>query len=115
MELGITKGEVKITSGEFVTPLNEKFAVCKVFGFHKSVDITQHEAIQNANLIADAINTANKCGELPSEVLKQRDEAVKVLELIIKHHSDVSNEYTALKNTRPFVLARQAINNIKGK
>ncbi len=44
--------------------------------------ISVEEAIANAKLIADAGNTTNKCGLLPSELLTQRDELLEGLQAI---------------------------------
>lgn len=40
---------------------------------------------ENASFIMDAYNTANKCGLLPSELLKQRDELLEALKEVRQH------------------------------
>jgi len=42
-------------------------------------EVTMRERIANAALIADAGNTAQKCGLLPSELLKQNEELREAL------------------------------------
>ncbi len=70
-------------------------------------DIIKAEA--NAKLIADAGNTINKCGLLPSELLEQRNELLKALQELyeITNEEDVSN-YSMGK--RIMKQAEQAIN-----
>ena len=65
-ELGITKGEWKV--GKNYNDLiveTEEAIVAEMISINEYGD---------AALIADAGNTAQKCGLLPSELLKQRDE-----------------------------------------
>ena len=81
-ELGITKGEVYINDS-FITEVwskDTKIASCNN-GINSSIYRvkTDEEMKSNATLIADAFNTANKCGLLPSEVLEQRDALLSVL------------------------------------
>ena len=79
-ELGITKGEWKVDFNRVpngMPDLNEQISIrtdewdiaCAF------VDITDEgeEEKANALLIADAGNTAQSCGLLPSELLRQRD------------------------------------------
>lgn len=47
-------------------------------------NVTLQQAEANAKLIADAGTTANKCGLVPSEILQQRDELLKALELYME-------------------------------
>ncbi len=74
--------------------------------------ITEEEMNANAKLIADAGTTANKCGLLPSELLKQRDELLKALRAVrlqvgqIKHNWDYKQE-------KYMPLVDEAINNTK--
>ena len=42
-------------------------------------DLEESESEGNALLIANAFNTTNSCGLLPSELLKQRDELLEAL------------------------------------
>ena len=51
--------------------------ICEVI---QSTIINMNEAIANAELIADAGNTANKCVMLPSQILAQRDELRVVMD-----------------------------------
>lgn len=48
-----------------------------------SFDYTGIEALANAELIADAGNTINKCGLLPSELLEHRNELIKSLKSML--------------------------------
>ena len=71
-ELGITEGEVKIDrKGGWIETADGRL-IC---------ECTHCNYQSDANLvfIADAFNTANKCGLLPSELLEQRDELMRVL------------------------------------
>lgn len=67
-ELGITKGEWAITrSGmDWVVRANPT-AIARIYSSWECEDA-------DAELICDAGNTAQKCGLLPSELLRQRDE-----------------------------------------
>ena len=100
-DLGITKGEwiirravVPDQNSEIVT-----VGVGEEIGLHyKATAILGHESkseVQhNATLITDAGNTAQKCGLLPSELLKQRDEyknMIRSLILSIAAHPDYLN------------------------
>lgn len=55
--------------------------VCTVFSK------TSGEADANCEMIVDAGNTVIKTGLLPSEILKQRDEAVEMLKNVLKLRS----------------------------
>ena len=48
-------------------------------------DKEKEEAVGNVELIADAGNTANKCGLLPSELLKQRDDLLGLFSELTNH------------------------------
>ena len=81
-DLGITKGEWKVDD-EY---LRHKIEVnnSTIHLYHTVVTfngtmITYNAAKANALLIADAGNTAQKCGLLPSELLRQRDELREAL------------------------------------
>ena len=85
-ELGITKGEWvvdfdRVPNGigaiaEDIAIVADDWDIAAVFS-----DITDdgEESKANALLIADAGNTAQKCGLLPSELLRQRDELREAL------------------------------------
>ena len=87
-ELGITKGEVHINDC-FQTEVwskNTKVASCNNginSGIYKAK--TDEEMKANATLIADAFNTANKCGLMPSEFLEQRDELIAYTKSLIEY------------------------------
>lgn len=70
-ELGITKGEWKAEElfGDLVVRTSNEIIV----------DMASINEDKDAALIADAGNTAQKCGLLPSELLQQRDELREAL------------------------------------
>ena len=98
-DLGITKGEwwpcCKDTRPHFIFVGEEDKVVCSVSSNEKGTDdyepmmaeVSITERIANAALIADAGNTAQKCGLLPSELLKQRDDAVDKVETLVGYLS----------------------------
>jgi len=49
------------------------------------IDLDFNELKSNAKLIADAGTTANKCGKLPSELLKERDQLIEVVKTTCKY------------------------------
>ena len=79
-ELGITKGEWEISP-------DNNWECCILMGDQEdhyinleNRDIDGWDEMQaNAELIVDAGNTAQACGLLPSELLKQRDELREAL------------------------------------
>ena len=77
-ELGITKGKwYKDSISQYVFADMGKIdiEICKVDRpIHNTDYRTKEEAENNTDLIVDAGNTAQKCGLLPSELLRQRDE-----------------------------------------
>lgn len=77
-ELGITKGEWQFEN------YAGYFAIQNTNGYTPndlllSSYVGAFEAEHNAELICDAGNTAQKCGLLPSELLRQRDELLIAL------------------------------------
>ena len=70
-ELGITKGEWKYRD-HFSDGIIETEET--IIGHLMKWGSPEDELQANALLIADAGNTAQKCGLLPSELLRQRDE-----------------------------------------
>lgn len=48
--------------------------------------------IANAELIADAGTTINKCDLMPSELLKQRNEMLEMLKELSRHHQGGHSE-----------------------
>ena len=79
-ELGITKGDIVLnaslyhatnTASWISADIGEQ-TVAEFKGQHYG--IPHNEVPHNANLFLDAHNTAQKCGLLPSELLRQRDE-----------------------------------------
>jgi hypothetical protein len=81
---------------------------------HKSKLLKQEpseEERANAKLIADAGNTANKCGLLPSELLEQRNELLEALQQLLNAYQETLNcEYSHSGEDNPEVIqAKQAI------
>lgn len=89
-KLQITEGKVYVSTrrdqdGDDVFLIeNEDWNICTTFTYSD-----QDEA--NAQLIADAFNTANKCDMLPSELLEQRDELLKLLKSVYLKNQQLSN------------------------
>lgn len=104
-DLGITKGEwVYDESKKAVVSENVKGLLATAWSVYDSENIEvrkegeswlemrrrtdgirenySKQVESNAKLIADAGTTANKCGLLPSELLEQRDEMLKMLETL---------------------------------
>ena len=85
--LGITKGEWINEGLHFRAkggnPIGQTFLMSFSHD-RRGRSIKDKEGYENANLISDAGTTANKCGLLPSELLKQRNELLEVLELTKK-------------------------------
>ena len=67
-KLGITEGEAYISCGYRVdVDRCDSFSgICDMYDW-----MEEAEKEANASLIADAFNTSNKCGLLPSELLEQ--------------------------------------------
>ena len=86
-ELGITKGEW-FWDGDPSNYDPKKEAPWLVAGDRAENIVIYGEIkianIKDAELIADAGNTAQKCGLLPSELLKQRDELLEALKEVCK-------------------------------
>lgn len=84
-ELGITIGEWRIDTADAIKIKAEdgsNIAILTHLTNFKRRDTDEVE--RNALLIADAGNTAQKCGLLPSELLQQRDELREALNQINK-------------------------------
>ena len=75
----------------------------------KSSNQSRHEANANAELIADAGTTANKCGLLPSELLSQRDELLKSLIEVIEFN-EITFKRLGPDYTKMIDLAKTRIN-----
>jgi len=79
-ELGITKGEYKIRkSGQELFIDTPTMEICR--SWSDSPKYRKH-----FELFCDAGNTAQKCGLLPSELLKQRDELLEALKRLVYLH-----------------------------
>jgi len=77
-ELGITKGEwqYEIYAGYFAIQNSAGYEASDLLN---ADSVGSFEAEHNAELICDAGNTAQSCGLLPSELLRQRDELKEAL------------------------------------
>lgn len=79
-KLGITEGVFSEKDGRVFT--EDGTTICYL-------NNAEFESVENGQLIADAFNTANECGLLPSELLEKMDELLK---LLIKKISDTINQ-----------------------
>ena len=115
-----TTGEFQVTNEKtgncFIHPSGLSAAVAMVYTQNEH----RYEAQANAKLFADALNTVNKCDLMPSELLKQRDELLKALEILIEAKQPMLN---ALDHCRDgldqehewrFDQSEQLIKQIKG-
>lgn len=83
----ITEGEWK-AKGSHVNTDRKHVCECS-----QTFTISFKESEANAKLIADAGNTAQKCGLLPSELLAQRDELLSVLTKLKDRVKNVGTGY----------------------
>lgn len=89
---------------------------------HKDVSYmpTQSEAEANAQLIAEAGTVANECGKSPRQLLEERNELLKVLDLLVDDATDIVREYV-MQDQKPEIYdfmckhlqkAKEAINKV---
>lgn len=89
--LGITKGDVKITDSDF---FHGKRGYVD-FGIGKPtiiVDIDKFDPEQIKNeceFIKDSYDTTNKCNKLPSQLLKERNELLETLKVIAESYKNL--------------------------
>lgn len=84
----------KLSDFTLCTVITEKRVIAHI----NSQDVTSEESKANAELFADAGNTIQSCGLLPSELLKQRDELRDFLRIIISSEmTPISYRKTAKK------------------
>lgn len=95
-KLKITQGTTKVDCGIDLIGENDELMQIIVFSETENTHNLAHvfafnqERLEaNAQLIADAFNTSNKCDMLPSELLEQRNE---LLEMLQKIFEDRQNE-----------------------
>ena len=109
-ELGITKGEYKVDV--------YRDADYPAYRYHIKLDDkivirTERKSDQStAIVVADALNTAQKCGLLPSGLLQQRDELREALKLLmagVKRLPPLTGIHGALENQ--YKIAEAAIKN----
>jgi len=106
--LGITEGEVKIrpvSTGHYAGRMDiytDIFEIAEVMGGFS-------DQLNNATLIADAFNTANSCGLLPSELLAQNTRLLQALKDITMYcRFNITNQLEPLISQ-----ANDAINQIE--
>ena len=77
-DLGITKGEwtPENYAGYILIQIGEGYNKPNILDME---EVGEEQVRANMNLIIDAGNTAQKCGLLPSELLRQRDELKEAL------------------------------------
>ena len=117
MELGITKGDWKCSeimnfSDTLVSYIgSEDKPIAQLRGCETG---QEDEAQANAQLIADAGTTANKCGLLPSEILEQLVECKEALQSIISEDYDFGVSIHDMSQAT-LSKAMQTINNTLNK
>jgi hypothetical protein len=80
-DLGITKGEYKIRkNGQELFIDTPTMEICRSWSYSPKY-------LKHFELFCDAGNTAQRCGLLPSELLKQRDDAVDKVETLVGYLS----------------------------
>lgn len=90
-DIGITKGEWKsiFRNNHDRGVRSDKGFICFMTmpSHYPNQDVRYDEELEecrhDAELIADAGNTAQKCGLLPSELLKQRDDTIDKIETLV--------------------------------
>ena len=75
------------------------------------IDGTIEEAKANAELIADAFNTANEADKLPSEIKQERDKLIRVLQDFISSAEVIDDEHFSMEIDQ----AKELINKIENK
>ena len=95
-ELGITKGEwqYEIYAGYFAIQNSAGYEASDLLN---ADSVGSFEAEHNAELICDAGNTAQSCGLLPSELLRQRDELKEALKDMVNQFA-YRGTYEGLEN-----------------
>lgn len=112
-----TENRLHITAGEWEYNNNNTEDYFDIESTHRiasicaaeETEVSREEHEANAILIVDAGNTYNKCGLLPSELLKQGDELREVLENLTNWvilntpamPAELLNAKLALRSTRP--------------
>ncbi len=100
-ELGITKGKVKaeLNGGAdnevMVTALGG--AIARFYEDNRAVG-SKGEAMANAELFADSINTANQCNLTPSQLLGQRDKLLEACKTVVRGYEDDGMENMGIRD-----------------
>ena len=84
-ELGITKGKWQHNKHSRGNIECNGRSIANCMGYSTNIGNGEHivENYANAELVIDAGNTAQKCGLLPSELLRQRDELKEAMKRIM--------------------------------
>lgn len=84
--LEITKGEYKgeRTGIIAVHPVGVKNSIGRNVATCNSLFIPESEMLANQSVIVDSLNTYQQCGKLPSELLRERNELISVIEQMFK-------------------------------
>ena len=111
-ELGITNGETfalrnqPVERNGFYIETDSAY-IGEVGGGYLSLD--QYKAI--GELLIDGANTAQKCGLLPSELLRQRDELREALIVALEVMKPYNDLYNAAAERNAIKIAGQALKN----
>lgn len=86
-------------------------------GNEKITHKEKSESFVNASLYVDAHNTYNECGILPSDLLRQRDDAIKALKKIIEmNYQNALDQYGDRSKAKIWscvVVAEECLNRIE--
>jgi len=120
-----TKQEMNLDHGSYYSELqakNEKGDVANIIFFINKLDEKGvyrddslcNESKSNAELCLDAFDTIQKCGELPSTLLEQRDELLEKLKKSIDEICHLKAEYKDKGHSMKFMNeANELINKIQ--
>lgn len=100
----ITPGEAKLFSDRAFTEVTSSTSKCPLIhwsGFDDS-DRSLEEHRANAALYADAHNTANATGKLPSQLLAERDELASMLQEWV-------DQQDGIRSTVPLTRTRELL------
>tara|TARA_R110002012_G_scaffold78596_1_gene200188 strand:+ start:52 stop:441 length:390 start_codon:yes stop_codon:yes gene_type:complete len=110
-ELGITKGEWRFIQEEMkIKGSGDIEGMTVIANISPKMDYSRGMTTQchNANLIADAGTTANKCNLLPSELLERYNEAIEALNDVVR----IKNPYSKEKQYQQWAAVENILYNI---
>ena len=121
-ELGITKGEWRIDTADAIKIKAEDGSnIAILTHLTNFMRRDTNEVERNALLIADAGNTAQKCGLLPSELLQQRDELKEALAEQKRLYFSLFDEETRcmyceakIRRGSAIILCKECVENTEG-